>query len=128
MRVVVVGAGISGVAAAHALRQQAPEIAVTVLDGAAQIGGKLRTSEIVGKPVDEGAEAFVLRAPEGVELARLTGLADQLVSAATTSAGLVVDGELRALPAGSLLGIPTQAGPIGSSLGEDAALAVTAEP
>ncbi|MGH3663162.1 MAG: protoporphyrinogen oxidase, partial [Micromonosporaceae bacterium] len=42
--------------------------------------------------------------------------------------GLVVDGELRALPAGSLLGIPTQAGPIGSSLGEDAALAVTAEP
>lgn len=128
MHVVVVGAGIAGLAAAHAVRRAAPEATVTVLDGAGQIGGKLRTSEVGGVAVDEGAEAFVLRAPEGQALAREVGLAAQLVTPATSSANVVVRGALRPLPGGTLLGIPTDPAPIAESLGDEAAEAVRAEP
>ncbi|MQA27352.1 MAG: protoporphyrinogen oxidase, partial [Micromonosporaceae bacterium] len=128
MRVVVIGAGIAGLAAAHALRNQAPDIAVTVVDGATQIGGKLRVSDIGGVAVDEGAEAFVLRAPEGQALARDVGLGDQLVTPAASSAHLLVRGELRPLPSGTLLGIPADPHPIAAALGEEAARSVAEEP
>ncbi|MGZ4631091.1 MAG: oleate hydratase, partial [Actinomycetes bacterium] len=56
--VVVVGGGISGLAAAWFLaRDGGRDLRVTVLEGAAQIGGKLRVSEVAGVPVDEGAES-----------------------------------------------------------------------
>ena len=61
-RVAVVGGGIAGLAAAYFLRDVA---AVTVLEGAARLGGKLAVSEIAGVAVDEGAEALLARRPEG---------------------------------------------------------------
>ncbi|MGH3657122.1 MAG: FAD-dependent oxidoreductase, partial [Micromonosporaceae bacterium] len=126
MRVVVVGAGIAGLAAAHALRDAGAT--VTVVDGARQVGGKLRTSEVAGIAVDEGAEAFVLRAPEGKALAEDVGLAERLTSPATSSAGLVVAGEIRPLPGGTMLGIPTDPEPIRRTFGDDVAHTVVTEP
>ncbi|HEX2419315.1 MAG TPA: protoporphyrinogen oxidase [Micromonosporaceae bacterium] len=124
--IVVIGAGIAGLAAAHALRVGGVE--VTVLEGSSQIGGKLRTTPVDGIPVDEGAEAFVLRAPEGRELAEAVGLGPSLVSPVTSSALLVVRGALRSLPSRTLLGIPAEPGPIGETFGAEAACAVTGEP
>jgi oxygen-dependent protoporphyrinogen oxidase len=124
--VVVIGAGIAGLAAAHALRAARAE--VTVVEGASRIGGKLHTSPIAGIPVDEGAEAFVLRAPEGRELAEAVGLGPRLVSPATSSACLVVRGTLRPLPGRTLLGVPAEPGPIRDTFGEKAARAVADEP
>ena len=124
--IVVIGAGIAGLAAAHALRVGGVE--VTVLEGSSQIGGKLRTTSIDGIPVDEGAEAFVLRVPEGRELAEAVGLGSSLVSPGTSSALLVVRGALRSLPSRTLLGIPTEPGPIRETFGAEAASAVTGEP
>lgn len=106
--VVVVGGGISGLAAALALHRAGPPgLRVTVLEAAAELGGKLRTSEIAGVPVDEGAEAFLARRPEAVELARSVGLGEELVVPATSSAGLWTRGQLRPLPTGTALGVPT---------------------
>ena len=106
-RVVVVGGGISGLAAAYALARQAPRgTRVTVVDGASRIGGKLRVSEVAGRAVDEGAETFLARVPEGVELARAVGLGDELVHPLTTKASVVVDGTAAPLPAGTVLGVP----------------------
>ena len=65
-RVVVVGGGIAGLAAAHALHG----MDVVVLESTSQVGGKLRTSEVGGLPVDEGAESFLARVPEALGLAR----------------------------------------------------------
>ena len=124
MRIVVVGAGIAGLAAAYVLRDHD----VTVVDGARQIGGKLRTSEVGGVAVDEGAEAFVLRAPEGKALAEAVGLGDRLTVPATSSASLVVRGRVRPLPSGTLLGVPTEVEPIRATFGDAAADAVAYEP
>ena len=126
MRIVVVGAGIAGLAAAHALRDSGAE--VTVVDGARQIGGKLRTSVVGDLAVDEGAEAFVLRAPEGKALAEAVGLGGQLTTPATSSASVVVRGAPRPLPSGTLLGVPTQVEPIRVTFGDAAADAVANEP
>jgi oxygen-dependent protoporphyrinogen oxidase len=103
----VVGGGIAGLAAAYALVRDAPDgTRVTVVDGASRIGGKLRVSPVGGVLVDEGAETFLARAPEGVELARAVGLGDELVHPVTTEASVVVDGRCSRLPAGTVLGIP----------------------
>jgi len=104
-RVVIVGGGISGAAAAWFLRDHE----VTVIDGAAQIGGKLRTSDVAGLSVDEGAEQLLVRRPEGVALAREVGLGDELVHPQTSSASVWARGRLRPLPPRTLLGVPSSA-------------------
>ena len=85
-RVVVVGGGIAGLAAAYFLRGRGA--AVTVLEGSPRIGGKLATSEIAGVAVDSGAEALLARRPEGVDLIRAVGLREELVYPGTTTAGI----------------------------------------
>jgi monoamine oxidase len=58
-QVVVVGAGIAGLAAALALRERSDgTVAVTVLEGSPTIGGKLASTEVAGIRVDAGAEAM----------------------------------------------------------------------
>ena len=104
MRVVIVGGGIAGLAAAHELGRDGAS--VTVIESATSVGGKLRVSDVDGLPVDEGAEQIVLRAPEGVALVRSVGLGDDLVTPARSGAGLVVRGRLRPLPSPTVLGVP----------------------
>jgi protoporphyrinogen oxidase len=106
-RIVVVGAGISGLAAAYALGRDAPAgTTVTVVEGSDRIGGKLRASAVGELDVDEGAETFLARAPHGVGLIEAVGLGAELVAPATTSAAVVVGGAPRPLPTGTLLGVP----------------------
>ncbi|MZE81528.1 FAD-dependent oxidoreductase, partial [Streptomyces sp. SID5475] len=66
--VVVVGGGVSGLAAAH--RLLAGGARVTVLEGSPRVGGKLLAGELAGVPVDFGAESMLARRPEAVDLAR----------------------------------------------------------
>ena len=105
-RVAVVGAGITGLAAAEALRRAAPDHEVVVLEGSASVGGKVARAEVGGVSVDVGAEAMLNRRPEAVELAREVGLGDRLVHPATTSAHLWSRGRLRPMPR-TLMGVPT---------------------
>jgi protoporphyrinogen/coproporphyrinogen III oxidase len=106
--VVVVGGGISGLAAAWFLhRDGPPRLTVTVLEGSPHIGGKLRVSEVAGVAVDEGAESLLLRRPEAVELAVAVGLGADLEDAATTQAAIWSHGKMHPLPTGTVMGIPT---------------------
>jgi oxygen-dependent protoporphyrinogen oxidase len=101
----VVGAGISGLAAAWAGMQQGAD--VVVLEAGDSPGGKLRTSAIAGMELDEGADAFLARVPEAVDLCEELGLGDELVSPATGAAYVWSEGALRRLPSEQLLGVPT---------------------
>lgn len=105
-QVAVIGAGISGLAAAHALRRARPDLDLIVLEGSPRTGGALLTSEVAGLPVDAGADAFLVRIPDAVRLATDVGLGDDLVTPATTAAGVWVGGRIRPLPAGTVLGVP----------------------
>ncbi len=112
-RVVVVGGGISGLAAAHHLVRAGAE--VTLLESADRLGGKLHADEIAGVPVDLGAESMLARRPEAVGLARQVGLADDLRPPATARAALWTRGRLRPMPRGHLMGVPGDLGPLSAS-------------
>ena len=75
-RVVVVGAGIAGLTAAHTLVSVRPDLDVVVLEASDRAGGKLWSTEIAEHRVDAGADAFLARVPEAVELCRELGLGD----------------------------------------------------
>jgi protoporphyrinogen/coproporphyrinogen III oxidase len=101
--VVVVGAGIAGLAAAHALALDG-RVTVTVLEGSPRTGGKLLRGAVGGIETDLGAEAILARRPEGVALMAQLGL--DTVSPATTKAAVWTRGALRPLPANHVMGVP----------------------
>jgi len=105
--VVVVGAGIAGLAAAYRLHEAAPACRVTVLEGSPSVGGKLALGEVGGLAVDVGAEQLLLRRPDALELVHAVGLGGEVVHPAATGAGVLARGRLRRLPPGQLMGIPT---------------------
>ncbi|HWC35927.1 MAG TPA: protoporphyrinogen oxidase [Mycobacteriales bacterium] len=104
-QVVVVGGGIAGLAAAHELGRAGTR--VTVIDAAAAVGGKLRVSDVGGVAVDEGAEAFLRRRPEALALVAELGLSDELVTPQTLAASVWARGRLRPMPAGTVMGVPS---------------------
>lgn len=66
--VLVVGAGLSGIAAARALR--AAGLPVTVLDRGKRIGGRMAVRTTEGRPVDTGASYFTVSDPAFEAVAR----------------------------------------------------------
>jgi oxygen-dependent protoporphyrinogen oxidase len=103
--VVIVGGGISGLAAAFSLRDAA--VRVTVLEGSPRLGGKLSVSEIAGVDVDEGAEALLVTRPEGTGLIAEAGLGDQRAAPGPTSSAIWTRGALRPLPRRQFMGVPS---------------------
>lgn len=106
-RVVVVGGGIAGLAAAYHLAGDG--IAITLIEATDVVGGKLRISEVGGVAVDEGAEMFLRRVPESLDLVERLGRSDEVVSPRTTSASVWSRGSLRPLPSGTVMGVPSSA-------------------
>ena len=102
--VVVVGAGVTGLVAA---REAARAGARVVVVDPGPPGGKLRTTPFDGGTLDEAADAFLARVPEGVALCRELGLEGTLVSPAARRAHVWSGGALRLLPQGQVLGVPT---------------------
>ena len=107
MRVAIVGGGIAGLAAAHEVLLQGGTPIVFEAD--ATVGGKLRTQRFAGTDVDTGPDSFLARRPEAVQLCRELDLHDLLEPPAATSAFVYARGALRRLPAGLVLGVPTDA-------------------
>jgi oxygen-dependent protoporphyrinogen oxidase len=118
-RVVVVGGGISGLAAAWelsgAVRSPTDPLEIVVVDGSDRLGGMLRSDDLAGRVVDMGADGFLGRRPEAIELCREVGLEDMLVPIAARGASVWSRGRLRILPAGHAMGIPTRFWPTARS-------------
>jgi oxygen-dependent protoporphyrinogen oxidase len=107
--VVVVGAGITGLATAYRLTQGERPPAVTVFEADARVGGKILTTPFAGQPaVDEGGDAYLVRVPWAGGLARELGLGDTLTSPATSGAS-IWHGRMHPIPEGLLLGVPAGA-------------------
>lgn len=103
--VVVVGGGITGLAAAYHLSTLG--VRVTLLEADDRLGGKIRTSPFAGLPaVDEGPDAFLTRVPFASTLAREVGLGDAMTSPASGTAAIWSNG-MHTIPTGLMLGVPT---------------------
>jgi oxygen-dependent protoporphyrinogen oxidase len=113
-RIVVVGGGISGLAAAHELTQHArsqdtaPE--VLLLEASARTGGTVRTHQREGFLLEGGPDAFISEKPEALELAKQLGLESHLLetNAAHRRSFIVRGGRLRPVPEGFHLLAPSR--------------------
>ncbi|MDO0925185.1 protoporphyrinogen oxidase [Streptomyces sp. TG1A-8] len=115
--VVVAGAGVAGLAAAHRLLGRGAR--VTVLEASGRVGGKLLPGEIAGVRVDLGAESMLARRPEAVDLAREVGLAGLLRPPATATASIWTRGALRPMPKGHVMGVPGTAAALAGVLSDE---------
>jgi oxygen-dependent protoporphyrinogen oxidase len=102
--VVVIGGGITGLVAARDLALGGMSVTLVEPDVP---GGKLRAAPFAGGTLDEAADAFLARVPEGVALCRELGLEGDLVAPAERRAYVWSHGELRLLPSSQVLGVPT---------------------
>ncbi|MFF4269752.1 protoporphyrinogen oxidase [Streptomyces sp. NPDC001536] len=115
--VVVIGAGIAGLAAAHRLLQRGAR--VTVLEASGRVGGKLLPGEIADARVDLGAESMLARRPEAIALAREVGLDSRLKPPATATASIWTRGALRPMPRGHVMGVPGTASALSGVLSDE---------
>jgi oxygen-dependent protoporphyrinogen oxidase len=106
-RVAVVGAGVTGLAAAHRLLGTDPTLDVTVFEAREAIGGRIRTERVGDLELEAGADAFAARKPWARALCRELGL--ELASPSATGAYVWTDRGLVELPE-TALGIPAEIG------------------
>ena len=117
--VIVVGGGISGLAAAHRVRERDPSCRVTVLEAADRLGGAVATERGQGFLVEWGADSFLTEKPWAMDLVRRLGIEDRLIRTRDEERRTFVvhGGTLHPLPEGFLMMAPTQLAPlIGSGL------------
>lgn len=106
-RLAVIGGGVSGLVAAFRLRQTlGPAATIEVFEAADRFGGLLHTVDLAGHGFDVGAEAFIVRRPEALDLVAELGLTDDLVHPAGRRPSVWSAGRLHPLPAPALMGIP----------------------
>jgi oxygen-dependent protoporphyrinogen oxidase len=108
--VVIVGAGIAGLATAYELSRHG--VSFTVLERAPRAGGVILSEEIDGYTIDGGPDALLIQKRDGIALCEEIGLSDRLVSTKPPRVAFIQRrGRLHPLPAASVLGIPTRVGP-----------------
>ncbi len=102
-RIVIVGAGISGLAVAFRLQERLPAANITVLEQAERPGGTMWTVRDAGFQVEIGPNGFLDTKPTTLDLCRAVGLGPQLVEASEASGKnryLFLSDRLKALPGG----------------------------
>lgn len=113
--VVVVGGGITGLAAAHRLSAGAAagRLRLTLLEGTDRLGGVVQTARPEGFVIEEGPDSFLVRKPWARDLAVALGLGDELVATppANRRSHVYHRGHLWPLPAGVNMGVPARLGP-----------------
>ncbi len=113
-RVIVIGAGITGLAAAHRMRELAPEVEVTVLEAGLRAGGVLETVRLGRYLIEHSADNFITNVPWAIDLCRRIGLGDELISTSTEQRGALVvhRGKIERVPAGFMLMAPARLWPM----------------
>ncbi len=112
-RIVVVGGGISGLAAAFYLsqaRQAGAPLEEYLVEASSRLGGALRSERVDGCLVEAGADSFLTEKPEAMELCRQLGLGGQLLGSNDRQRRTLIlhRGRLVPLPEGLEFLVPTR--------------------
>jgi protoporphyrinogen/coproporphyrinogen III oxidase len=116
-RIVIVGGGISGLAAAHRVfelqSQDSPEEArpeLLLLEASPRLGGTVRTYRREGFLLEAGPDSFISEKPAALELARRLGLEERLIGTNEQNrrSFVVRAGRLRPTPEGFQLLAPSR--------------------
>jgi protoporphyrinogen/coproporphyrinogen III oxidase len=113
-RVLIAGAGISGLATAFYLRRRRSDLAVTVLDPRDRLGGVITTEARDGFVIEGGPDSFITLKPWGVQLCKDLGIENRLYSTdpANRKVYVLSRGRLEPLPPGVMLTAPTRLMPL----------------
>lgn len=111
-RVAIVGAGISGLSAAFALRKAGWE--PTLFDTRTRAGGVLETTCVDNCLVEGGPDSYLAQKPWATSLINELGMADDLIGSNDhqRKTFIVRDGRLVPMPDGLLMMVPTKVMPM----------------
>lgn len=118
MKLVVIGAGIAGLAAAHRAvelaRERHVDLDLTLLEARERLGGTIATEHVDGFLVESGPDSFISEKPWALALCRRLGLEDRLVRTDDRFRRTFVwhGGRLHPLPDGFQLLAPTRITPL----------------
>jgi len=113
-RVLVVGAGITGLSAAYHLTKTRPDVEIKLIEVRDRAGGNIETERRDGFVLDGGPDCFLRTKPEGQKLCEELGLGSEIMTTLPSAHGVYIaqHGRLERMPAGMALAVPTRIGPL----------------
>lgn len=120
-RIVIVGGGISGLAAAYYLSRELKSknlpAAITLVEADRRLGGTIVTEKQDGFIIEGGPDSFITAKPWAMELCRSLGIEDRLIPTRSEYRKVYVlhRGRLAELPKGVYLTVPTQVWPFATT-------------
>lgn len=112
-KIIVIGGGIAGLAAAYRIQKEISEgaqLECTLLEGGDHFGGKIATERSEGFIIERGPDSFISQKPAAIQLCQQLGIGDHLVSTnpETPNTYVYTGGKLVTMPDGLSLMIPTK--------------------
>jgi oxygen-dependent protoporphyrinogen oxidase len=112
-RIAIVGAGISGLAAATILeraRRGGADIEYTLFERGSRLGGVMITDHVDGCLIEAGPDSFLTEKSWGLDFCRSLGLGDQLIGSndSERKTYILVNGRLVTIPDGLMFMVPTK--------------------
>jgi protoporphyrinogen/coproporphyrinogen III oxidase len=103
--VLIIGAGIAGLATAYELHRRG--VSFRLLERAGRSGGVILSEQVDGFTFDAGPDALLIQKPAAITLCKELGLGDRLFPTSEPRAAFILRGRtLHPLPESSVLGIP----------------------
>ncbi len=116
-RMIIVGGGIAGLAAAYRLLKTTTDMQITLIESADRLGGKIVTDRVDGFVIEGGPDTFLSYKPRGIGLCRELGIEDRLhgTNEKIRRTFVMREGKLYDLPEGLTGLIPSRFGPLAKS-------------
>ncbi|MFV0442999.1 MAG: protoporphyrinogen oxidase [Planctomycetaceae bacterium] len=113
-RIVVIGGGISGLAAAHHVRELDPDGELQVLEAGERLGGVLQTRQQDGALMEAAADGFLVDPDHAMSLCVRLGLGHELIGTDPLHrhAAVVYRGRLVPIPLGFMVMAPARIAPV----------------
>ncbi|MEQ8210441.1 MAG: protoporphyrinogen oxidase [Lacipirellulaceae bacterium] len=104
-RVAIIGGGISGLTAAFQLHRQMPTATLRLYEASSRLGGALSSLPREDFLIEQGADSFITKTPDALELCRQLGVESRLIptNEKHRRALIVHNGQLVPVPAGFVL-------------------------